>query len=147
MEVQTLTAGEVLRASGVRHVDFFSLDVEGHELQSLQGMDWSVRVSVWCIEMLDLHTHEDKGLPATADTQALRQLLSDHGYHYHSRIHFNEVWICPHWWRDVQRHRMWRAVRRRRMWRTIVLSLVLFGVVGIVCKALVPSKRLSNEHI
>ncbi len=40
-ELRCTTLARELPRLGVNHVDFMSLDVEGHELPVLQGMDWS----------------------------------------------------------------------------------------------------------
>ena len=69
----------LLDTSGVRaqrwpgwsHIDFFSLDVEGAELQVLNTMDWRVPVRVWLIEM-------DPTLIKRNDQ--IRRLLASHGY-------------------------------------------------------------------
>lgn len=45
--------GHMLRVSGVRKLDLWSLDVEGAELETLRGMDWdNIPVHVLLIEML-----------------------------------------------------------------------------------------------
>ena len=40
----------IIKHAGVRYVDFWSLDVEGAELEVLQGMDWNLPVKVILIE-------------------------------------------------------------------------------------------------
>ena len=39
--MECLTLNDLLEQQGIYHVDFVSLDVEGHELQVLQGLDFS----------------------------------------------------------------------------------------------------------
>jgi FkbM family methyltransferase len=82
IDVRTKTLADILRFERTEYIDFFSLDIEGYELFALRGMDWNVRVGVWCIEMLGDKCH------------AVRSLLQAHGYRYHSNIHFNEIWIA-----------------------------------------------------
>lgn len=42
----------VLERNGIRHVDYLSLDVEGHEFEVLKGMDWDqVVINVMSIEV------------------------------------------------------------------------------------------------
>ena len=61
----------MMKQTGAASVDFFSLDVEGGELEVLKTMDWSIDVGVWFIEW-------GGGRPWTkAD---LTQLLGSHGY-------------------------------------------------------------------
>jgi hypothetical protein len=41
---------EIIRQSGLQHIDFWSLDVEGAELIVLQTMDWSIPVHYILVE-------------------------------------------------------------------------------------------------
>lgn len=41
----------MLQEARVQHIDFFSLDVEGHELEVLETMDWNIPVGVWLVEL------------------------------------------------------------------------------------------------
>lgn len=75
--------GKVLKEAGVKKVDFFSLDVEGYELHVLNGMDWSIEVQVWLIEI-----HE-----TCEDGPAIRKLLEEKGYVFFGRVHWNAVWL------------------------------------------------------
>ena len=74
--------GAMIRAAGVGHVDFFSLDVEGAELTVLSTMDWSITVGVWIIEMSKV---KEKQMQIIA-------LLRKHGYVRH-RIKGADVFI------------------------------------------------------
>ena len=38
--------GPLLRSMNITHVDFWSLDIEGSEIDALRGMDWNITVSV-----------------------------------------------------------------------------------------------------
>lgn len=82
METDTCTLSRLFKSTNTTHINFFSLDVEGYELKALQGMDWSVKVDVFLIEMLG--GENDEGV---------RDLLKTNGYKFHSKIHFNEVWV------------------------------------------------------
>eukprot|EP01006_Ploeotia_vitrea_P011474 TRINITY_DN30537_c0_g1_i1.p1 TRINITY_DN30537_c0_g1~~TRINITY_DN30537_c0_g1_i1.p1 ORF type:complete len:337 (-),score=-0.37 TRINITY_DN30537_c0_g1_i1:40-1050(-) len=49
--VPTLTVSKVLDDVGWTHIDFFSLDVEGHELQVLHGINFTRhKVGIFCVE-------------------------------------------------------------------------------------------------
>lgn len=53
-QLQCITAAAVLRRSGLRRVDFLSLDVEGGELNVLKGIDWAaVQIDVIALEEED----------------------------------------------------------------------------------------------
>jgi FkbM family methyltransferase len=80
--VQTNTLSAVLKHAGVDHIDFFSLDVEGHEYDVLQSMDWSIPVHVLLVETLGL-PNDDK----------VRKLLSENGFVYDGKCAHNEVWV------------------------------------------------------
>ena len=63
------------------HVDFWSLDVEGGELEVLRGLDWRTSVHVFLIEGV---------------TQAIRKLLTSRGFDNHpfkSPSRLNEIWV------------------------------------------------------
>lgn len=67
--------GKILRDAGISFVDFFSLDVEGAELQVLKTMDWSIPVRVWVIEMAGMLSAEIKA--------EIVELMARHGYACH----------------------------------------------------------------
>lgn len=75
VQVPCRPLGTLLRSmmdkTGATSVDFFSLDVEGGELEVLKTMDWSVEVGVWMIEW---------GGGRTWKKEELTQLLGSHGY-------------------------------------------------------------------
>jgi hypothetical protein len=71
---------DVFRAHGVSRIDFWSLDVEGGELQVLLGMDWSIPVYVLLIESV---------------TPPIRNLLLRQGFVQHtfaSPSRLNTIW-------------------------------------------------------
>lgn len=80
---------EFVHRSGADHIDFFSLDVEGGELQVLKTFDFKVPVNSWIIEMDGHDENKDEGV---------RRLLEEHGY-IKSRVQGfskrNEVWVNP----------------------------------------------------
>ena len=50
IQVPARRLDSILHEAGVRHIDFWSLDVEGSEFEALQTMDWSIPVKLICIE-------------------------------------------------------------------------------------------------
>lgn len=51
IEVNCVRTRDALGPLGVSRIDFLSLDVEGHELEVLQGLDWeTTRISVLVVE-------------------------------------------------------------------------------------------------
>merc|ERR1712032_45476 len=64
----------------LRHVDLFSLDVEGAELAVLQTMDWQIPVCIWVVELDGQNQEKD---------EAVRQLLFEKGYRKQSKWNIN----------------------------------------------------------
>ena len=65
--MKCLTLGSVLSNASISHVDYLSLDVEGHELSALRGVDWTrTTFDVMTVE----HATDDVAL-----------LLAQHGMH------------------------------------------------------------------
>jgi FkbM family methyltransferase len=57
MKPKTLT--DIVKDSGVSHINFFSLDVEGHELNVLKSYDFSVPIDVILIETISEKVKEN----------------------------------------------------------------------------------------
>jgi hypothetical protein len=91
----------ILRESGIKKIDLFSLGVEGSEFAVLQTMDWNVPVHVWRVIELD-------GMDKAKD-ENVRKLLASKGYvketkwDIRSACNFgkghdctsNEAWVHP----------------------------------------------------
>ena len=80
----------LLGQAGLRHIDFFSLDVQGSELSVLKTMDWNIPVAVIMVEMDGVDGGKD---------QAVRELLRAQRFHFYQRMGFgpNELWTrFPH---------------------------------------------------
>lgn len=62
-------------------VDYLQIDTEGHDLEVLQGMDWTLLPRVICVETLDM-TNLDARLPGGKwkPRQELDNYLRDRGY-------------------------------------------------------------------
>jgi FkbM family methyltransferase len=45
------TMAAILEQSGIEYIDFFSLDVEGAEIECLKSMNWSIPVGLLCVEI------------------------------------------------------------------------------------------------
>jgi hypothetical protein len=71
----------VLADTGVRTVDYLSIDVEGAELQVLQGIDFAhVRVNVI-------------GVEASPSFPAVYRLLTEAGFEYQGLLFFDEIFV------------------------------------------------------
>lgn len=68
-EVPCRPLRNMIAMARLKHVHFFSLDVEGAELEVLQSFDWTVPVFLWCVE-----------LRQDSKSEMARALLTQHGY-------------------------------------------------------------------
>ena len=82
VKVPSRPLGSILREAGVWRIDFWSLDVEGGELEVLKSMDWSIPVYLLCIE-----TQEPDRKPACDE------ILKANGFQFAETLHHNEIWI------------------------------------------------------
>ena len=57
----------ILKKSKLKYIDFWSLDVEGSELQCLNSMDWSIPVGLICVEN-------------SANTEEIHTIMTDKGF-------------------------------------------------------------------
>ena len=69
-------------------IDFFSLDVEGSELMTLESLQWSVPVHVLTVER-NQHNAE------------INSLLLGHGFEYVREYLGDRLWVNSSWWRAV----------------------------------------------
>ena len=62
---------------GINHIDYMSLDVEGHELQTLKGIDFNaVKINVISLE----------NNPTMFGDDNIREFLYEKGYKFYARI-------------------------------------------------------------
>ena len=75
---------DILDERRIKHVDFVSLDVEGAEMDVLQGIDFS-RVEIDCFTI-----ENNRGWQKE---KRLRKFMIDAGYRIKARLWLDEVWI------------------------------------------------------
>ena len=80
--MRPVTLTDVVRHSGVTHIDFMSLDVEGHELNVLRSYDFQVPIQVVLIENLENNERD----------RECRKLLESKGYAWRERFHHNDIY-------------------------------------------------------
>lgn len=90
-EVKTLPMSDILAKHNIKYVDFFSLDVEGGELEVLKTIPFdTVPFYIICIEIDKSNTDRNK---------ECRDILRTHGFVCDGRMELNEFWINPTYFR------------------------------------------------
>ena len=80
---------EVLEDADIKYIDFFSLDVEGAELEVLKTMNWDIPVHVILAEIKATNKYSKE------KNEQCKRLLTDKGFVYHSSTETDEVWVNP----------------------------------------------------
>lgn len=71
VEIRCMKMRKVLEEKKITTIDYLSVDVEGHELRVLKGVDWGkVRVNVMTVE-------------GNEDAEEIRRLMKERGYEEH----------------------------------------------------------------
>ena len=90
-KVKTKTLSNIFQEKGIEYIDFFSLDVEGGELDVLKTIDWkNITIYLICIE-LDGHNKEKNN--------KCRKILIENGFIFKIKMCINEFWINPNYFR------------------------------------------------
>lgn len=84
MQIIPKTLTEILKPTNLKHIDFLSLDVEGHEYEVLQSWDFSIPIDLILIETLGVEPDKD---------ELCRQILILNGYRFIQKISHNEIFI------------------------------------------------------
>lgn len=74
--------------------DLISIDVEGHELNVLRGVDWSIHPKPCRAFIIETHAmHEGQDVWRHRDYGAIAELLVAHGFHKISASRNNTIWL------------------------------------------------------
>jgi len=82
MKPKSLT--EIVKSTNVTHIDFLSLDVEGHEYEVLKSWDFSIPIDVILIETLGVQPERD---------QLCREILLSNNYKFIQKFKHNEIYV------------------------------------------------------
>lgn len=82
-KVQVRKLGEILEEKNITHVDYVSLDVEGAEIEVLQGIDFN-KCDFTCF-MVELEEREE--------TFEVRKFFIENGYCFLGRLWHDDIWI------------------------------------------------------
>ena len=91
----------IMRIERCPWVDILSIDVQGGELEVLQGMSWEIPVGCVCIEL--------DGMDVSRD-EACRDLMTSVGLEFRERLGVSEMWVRP---RYPRRSHLFAARDRR----------------------------------
>lgn len=75
---------DIIKSTNLTHIDFLSLDVEGHEYEVLQSWDFSIKIDLILLETLGVQPHKD---------ELCRQLLIKNNYKFSQKFKQNEIFI------------------------------------------------------
>ena len=91
VKVKTKTLSGIFKENDIKYIDFFSLDVEGGELDVLKTIDWNnITIYLICIELDDHNEEKNK---------ECRQILIDNGFIFKVKMTINEFWLNPTYYR------------------------------------------------
>jgi len=82
MTPKTLT--EIVKSTNITHIDFLSLDVEGHEYEVLQSWDFSIPIDLILIESLGVSEEKE---------ELCRKMIINNGYKFIQTYKHNEIYI------------------------------------------------------
>lgn len=83
MFITPRTLTDIVKETGLTHIDFMSLDVEGHEYEVLMSWDFSVPIDIILIETLGCEPEKE---------QLCREILVKNGYKFVTKWQHNEIW-------------------------------------------------------
>jgi len=83
--IKPRTLTDIVKNTGIKHIDLLSLDVEGHEYEVLLSWDFSVPIDVILIETL--------GGSQCEKEEKCREILIKNGYVFNTKFKHNEVFI------------------------------------------------------
>uniref|UniRef100_A0A7R9VGC5 Methyltransferase FkbM domain-containing protein n=1 Tax=Chlamydomonas euryale TaxID=1486919 RepID=A0A7R9VGC5_9CHLO len=87
IQLPCVPLSRLLHLARITHYNFFSLDVEGAELQVLKSINWQL-VS---FEVIVVEASNKEG--DSAKTEQVRELLMHHGYKFDKHVHRNDWFI------------------------------------------------------
>jgi FkbM family methyltransferase len=84
IKVPAMRLDTILHDAGVRHIDLWSLDIEGSEYEALETMDWSISVYLIYMEMQN-----------PGNKERCHATLRANGFTLIREYGINEVWVNP----------------------------------------------------
>ena len=82
MFIKPKSLTEIVRSTKLTHIDFLSLDVEGHEYEVLKSWDFSIPIDIILIETLGVQPEKD---------ELCREILIQNNYKFITKYEHNEI--------------------------------------------------------
>ncbi len=84
VELIPTSLSKIINDTGIKHIDFLSLDVEGHEYEVLLSYNFDIQIDVILIEMLGVQPDKDN---------LCRNILINNGYIFDQKYKHNEIYV------------------------------------------------------
>jgi FkbM family methyltransferase len=84
MRIKPKSLTDIIKSTDITHINFLSLDVEGHEYEVLMSWDFSIPIDLILIETLGVDPARD---------ELSRQILLRNGYVLDNIFSYNEIYI------------------------------------------------------
>ena len=115
IKVKTKTLSDIFQEKNIKYIDFFSLDVEGGELDVLKTIKWEdINIYLICIE-LDRHNEKKN--------KECRQILIDNGFIFKVKMSINEFWLNPNYFR---KNILFDPSKKRNLPGTLMIMEIIF---------------------
>ena len=82
--IKPISLTGIVKSTGLTHIDFLSLDVEGHEYEVLKSWDFSIPIDVILIETLGVQPEKD---------ELCREILIKNNYNFMTKYEHNEIFV------------------------------------------------------
>jgi FkbM family methyltransferase len=82
--IKPISLTSIIKSTNLDHIDYLSLDVEGHEYEVLQSWDFSIHIDLILIETLGVQPEKD---------EQCRQILIKNDYKFIQKFKHNEIFI------------------------------------------------------
>lgn len=91
----------IVKENNIKHIDIFSIDVEGGELEVLKTINWKTPIWIVLIELtpekVDINTLNEKVKKAYLERidkdNECREILKENGFSFIKRIGGNDIWV------------------------------------------------------
>jgi FkbM family methyltransferase len=83
IDIKPKTLTDIVKSTNITHIDFFSLDVEGHEYEVLLSWDFSIKIDIILIETLGVQSQRE---------ELCKHVLLMNGYKLIEKYEHNDIY-------------------------------------------------------